>query len=357
MSIASRATVRRLLGVGVATLALSAASATTAFACEGGKGWTHNNGGHHYGHGSGPGSKTPTPSKDACEFSWDGKSWSSAYSFDDTNLTPDANGKISVRVKADNPNDTCTVSLASYLAQGPTFATSGTQVLHDFATVHVSGRQSGTLTVAVPNATCYGQIDLYHGSTEYDGKTGEGHGPAPHGPNGAVIGSALIASWNGPSNGGQDCTQDTSATGGTTGGTTGGDTTGGTTSGSTGGDTSGTTGGDTTGGDTSGSTTSGSTGGDTSGSTGSTTSGSTGGDTTGGTATPTPTPTTSSKSGSTTGGSTSTPTVDATSTGKSGGGLAETGASNVVPIAGGAAVLLLAGGGVVFATRRRAQRH
>ncbi|BBB02094.1 hypothetical protein RVR_9813 [Actinacidiphila reveromycinica] len=147
----------------------------------------------------GPGG-TPAPGG-TCAFTVGGKSWTPGQGL--ASIKPSDDGKITIGVTAES--GTCTVSLAAYLAQGPDFASSGQQVLTDFSTVTVQRHQQGKLTVTAPATGCFAQIDLYKGSTEYDGKSGAGHGPAPHGPNGSVIGSNLLASWNGPV-GGKDCT-------------------------------------------------------------------------------------------------------------------------------------------------------
>ncbi|RRR75716.1 hypothetical protein, partial [Streptomyces sp. RP5T] len=203
MSIARRVTMRRLLGTGAATLAFSAALASVASAsdCPGGKGW--GNGGH-YQPGTGAGSKTET---DRCEFSLDGKNFYASVKVDDQNLKPGDDGKVHVKVRAAGDASTCTASLASYLAHGPTFATSGEQVFHDFDTVTVKAGSVDTLDVAIPDAGCYGQVDLYRGNTKFDGKLdandGFTHGDLPKGPDHPVIKDKLIAAWNG---GTKDCT-------------------------------------------------------------------------------------------------------------------------------------------------------
>ncbi|WP_327286961.1 hypothetical protein [Streptomyces sp. NBC_01198] len=145
----------------------------------------------------GPGKQS---SGDHCSFTVDGKPWTAGQGL--SSITPTADGKISIGVKGSG--GACTVSLAAYLAHGADFASSGQQVLTDFATVSLAKREHGTLTITAPIAGCFAQIDLYKGSTEYDGGTGAGHGPAPKGPDGAVIGGNLLASWNGPV-GGKDC--------------------------------------------------------------------------------------------------------------------------------------------------------
>ncbi|MEU9166781.1 LAETG motif-containing sortase-dependent surface protein [Streptomyces sp. NPDC048420] len=203
MSIARRVTMRRLLGTGAATLAFSAALASVASAsdCPGGKGWEN---GGHYQPGTGAGSKTET---DRCEFSLDGKNFYASVKVDDQNLKPGDDGKVHVKVRAAGDASTCTASLASYLAHGPTFATSGEQVFHDFDTVTVKAGSVDSLDVAIPDAGCYGQVDLYRGNTKFDGKLdandGFTHGDLPKGPDHPVIKDKLIAAWNG---GTKDCT-------------------------------------------------------------------------------------------------------------------------------------------------------
>lgn len=155
----------------------------------------------HKGPGGTPGAD------DKCVFTVGGRTWTPGQGL--ASIKPSDDGRIDIGVAADG--GTCTVSLAVYLAQGPDFASSGQQVLTDFSTVTVQRHKKGTLSVTAPATGCFAQIDLYKGSTEYDGATGEGHGPAPHGPNGSVIGSNLLASWNGPT-GGKDCTATTPPT-------------------------------------------------------------------------------------------------------------------------------------------------
>jgi hypothetical protein len=276
----------------------------------------------------GPGKKSS--SDDKCTFKVNGQPWAPGQGL--ASIKPSDDGKIVIDVAA--KGGSCTVSLAAYLAQGADFAHSGQQVLTDFSTVSLRKHKHGTLSVSAPATGCFAQIDLYKGSTEYDGQSGDGHGPAPHGPDGAVIGSNLLASWNGPT-GGKDCTTQTGSTTGstTTGGTTGSTTTGGTTGSTT---TGGTTGSTTTGG-TTGSTTTG----------GTTSGGTTGGDSTGtttGGSTPSSTPTSSAPAVD----DTSSPSPSAT------GSLAHTGGgSDTGLIAGLAVALVAAGGGVTFAVRRR----
>jgi LPXTG-motif cell wall-anchored protein len=200
---------RRLLGTGAASLVLcaaSVASATGAFAhgSPGGEGW---GGGDSYRPGTGAGTATET---DRCQFSLDGTTFTDSVKVDDQNLKPSEDGKVHIKVRAAADAASCTASLASYLAHGSTFATSGKQVFVDFDTVTVKGDQIDSLDIAVPDEGCFAQIDLYRGAVRYDGQpnTGDGveHGPLPEGPDGAVINDKLIAAWNG---GTKDCTSTT----------------------------------------------------------------------------------------------------------------------------------------------------
>ncbi|MFJ2905794.1 LAETG motif-containing sortase-dependent surface protein [Streptomyces sp. NPDC087212] len=204
MSIASRVTARRLLGTGAASLVLCAAtvaSASGAFAQDGGNGapggdgWKHGGG---YRPGTGAGTVTET---DRCQFSLDGATFSDSVSVDDQKLKPTEDGKVHITVRAAGDATTCTASLASYLTQGATFATSGDQVFVDFDTVTVKAGQTESLDIAVPDAGCFAQIDLYRGAVKFDGKLdakdGLTHGDLPKGPDGKVIKDKLIAAWNG----------------------------------------------------------------------------------------------------------------------------------------------------------------
>ncbi|MEV5316673.1 LAETG motif-containing sortase-dependent surface protein [Streptomyces sp. NPDC052687] len=211
MSIARRVTARRLLGTGAAALALSAASVTCApgawaHGTPGGDGWKH---GGQYQPGTGAGTETAT---DRCQFSLDGANFFDSVKVDDQNLKPSADGKVHITVRAAADAATCTASLASYLAHGPTFATSGEQVFVDFDTVTVKPGATDTLDIAVPDAGCFAQIDLYRGAVKYDGKLdandGFEHGELPKGPDRPVIKDKLIAAWNG---GTKDCTTETPA--------------------------------------------------------------------------------------------------------------------------------------------------
>ncbi|WP_314221721.1 LAETG motif-containing sortase-dependent surface protein [Streptomyces zaehneri] len=207
MSIARRVTVRRLLGTGAASLTLCAASvaaASGAFASTGtpgGDGWKS---GGQYQPGTGAGTETGT---DRCQFSLDGAHFYDSVRVDDQNLRPTEDGKIHVKVRAAGDASTCTASLASYLAHGSSFGTSGEQVFVDFDSVTVKPGQTDTLDIAVPDAGCFAQIDLYRGAVKFDGKLdakdGFVHGDLPKGPDRPVIKDKLIAAWNG---GTKDCT-------------------------------------------------------------------------------------------------------------------------------------------------------
>ncbi|MEU6373646.1 LAETG motif-containing sortase-dependent surface protein [Streptomyces sp. NPDC046909] len=209
MSIARRVIVRRLLGTGAATLAICAATASVAAAsdCPGGKGWDD---GGSYKPGTGAGTETGT---ELCEFSLDGKNFFPSVKVDDQNLKPTEDGKVHVTVRTAGNASTCTASLASYRAHGPTFATSGEQVFHDFDTVTVKAGGTDTLDIAIPDLGCYAQVDLYRGATKFDGKLdandGFQHGDLPKGPDHPVIKDKLIAAWNG---GTKDCTSQPSPT-------------------------------------------------------------------------------------------------------------------------------------------------
>ena len=91
------------------------------------------------------------------------------------------------------PGVALTVSLNSYSAEGPTWETSGNQVLvdHDQFTIDAE-HLSGDLAVTEP--PCYYQTDLYWGSTLFDGTDGK----APHYPD-TNTPSGLIAHRGGGS--------------------------------------------------------------------------------------------------------------------------------------------------------------
>jgi len=207
MSIARRVTVRRLLGTGVTSLALCAATvaaASGAWATDGahgGDGWKS---GGSYKPGTGAGTKTET---DRCQFSLDGTDFFDSVKVDDQTLKPTDDGKVHVKVRTAGDATTCTASLASYLAHGSSFATSGEQVFVDFDSVTVKQGQTESLDIAVPDASCFAQVDLYRGAVKFDGKLdakdGFEHGDLPKGPDHPVIKDKLIAGWNG---GTKDCT-------------------------------------------------------------------------------------------------------------------------------------------------------
>ncbi|MDT0438884.1 MULTISPECIES: LAETG motif-containing sortase-dependent surface protein [Streptomyces] len=208
MSTLSRVTARRLLGTGAASLVLCAAtvaSASGAWAhgAPGGDGWKHGGG---YRPGSGAGTATGT---DRCQFSLDGSGFADSVRVDDQNLKPTEDGKVHIRVRAAGDAAGCTASLASYLAHGSSFKTSGEQVFVDFDTVTVRPGKTDSLDIAVPDAGCFAQIDLYRGAVKFDGRTdaqdGLQHGDLPKGPDRPVIKDKLIAAWNG---GTRDCTAD-----------------------------------------------------------------------------------------------------------------------------------------------------
>lgn len=212
MSIARRVIARRLLGTGAASLALCAATVASAsgawaYGAPGGDGWKT---GGTYQPGTGAGTETAT---DRCQFSLDGANFYDSVKVDDQNLKVTDDGKVHVKVRAAADATTCTASLASYLAHGATFATSGEQVFVDFDTVTVKPGQTDSLDIAVPDAGCFAQIDLYRGAVKFDGKLdandGFVHGDVPKGPDRPVIKDKLIAAWNG---GTKDCTTEPPAT-------------------------------------------------------------------------------------------------------------------------------------------------
>ncbi|MFF3990502.1 LAETG motif-containing sortase-dependent surface protein [Streptomyces sp. NPDC001797] len=205
MSIARHVTARRLLGTGFASFALCAASVAGASGAwahgtPGGDGWKS---GGHYSPGTGAGTETGT---DKCQFSIDGSNFFDSVKVDDQNLKVTDDGKVHLKVRAAADAASCTASLASYIAHGPSFATSGQQIFVDFDSVTVKQGQTDSLDIAVPDAGCFAQIDLYRGATKFDGNKdandGFEHGDLPAGPDHAVIKDKLIASWNG---GTKDC--------------------------------------------------------------------------------------------------------------------------------------------------------
>ncbi len=133
-----------------------------------------------------------TPTCDTSLFTWN--VWSGQNTWALTSVT--VNPKAGVTIPSG-----CTVafSLNSYNAQGPTWATSGTQSLLDHESITLSAQNpTGALTVEKP--ACYGQTDFYAGSTPFDGKDGA----LPHYSD-SVTPTGLIA-W---SNGGQACSEPT----------------------------------------------------------------------------------------------------------------------------------------------------
>ncbi|MFJ1873291.1 LAETG motif-containing sortase-dependent surface protein [Streptomyces chartreusis] len=210
MSIARRVIARRLLGTGAASLALCAATVASASGAwahgsHGGDGWKS---GGSYEPGTGAGTETAT---DRCQFSLDGSNFYDSVKVDDQNLKVTDDGKVHIKVRAAADATTCAASLASYLAHGATFATSGEQVFVDFDTVTVKPGGTDSLDIAVPDAGCFAQIDLYRGAVKFDGKLdandGFEHGDLPKGPDRPVIKDKLIAAWNG---GSKDCTTEPS---------------------------------------------------------------------------------------------------------------------------------------------------
>ncbi|MBA2807655.1 LPXTG cell wall anchor domain-containing protein [Streptomyces sp. KM273126] len=191
-----------MLGTGAAALALTAVTTGAAWATgtPGGDGW----GTKTYTPGKGAGTVTEA---DRCQFSLDGANFYDSVKVDDQNLRPTDDGKVHIKVRTAGDATTCTASLASYQAHGPTFATSGEQVFIDFDTVTVKSGRTDSLDIAVPDAGCYAQIDLYRGAVKFDGKPdandGFEHGELPKGPDRPVIKDKLIAAWNG---GTKDCT-------------------------------------------------------------------------------------------------------------------------------------------------------
>ncbi|MFD3605903.1 hypothetical protein, partial [Streptomyces sp. NPDC058656] len=134
-----------------------------------------------------------------------GADWTSQGGFRSWDTVP---GPVEVRLApGQKVADGCKypVSLAEYTTEGPNWATSGRQTMVDKATVYltaadVAGDDDAKRTwqkLAVKLPDCYGQIDLYGDDIAYDGKTGEGHGPAPYQPDGVNTPYHLIAAWNG----------------------------------------------------------------------------------------------------------------------------------------------------------------
>ncbi|OIJ62758.1 hypothetical protein [Streptomyces mangrovisoli] len=134
-----------------------------------------------------------------------GQDWTSQGGFHAWDTVP---GTVEVRLApGQTVADGCTypVSLAEYTTEGPNWNTSGHQTLVDKATVRltsadVAGNDDSGHTwqkLSVKSPDCYGQIDLYGDDVTYDGKTGDGHGPAPSQPDNVLTPYHLIAAWNG----------------------------------------------------------------------------------------------------------------------------------------------------------------
>jgi hypothetical protein len=97
---------------------------------------------------------------------------------------------VSVRLGSKSKTVSCDVSLHSYATEGATWATSGTQTVVGFATIHLTATAQ---TLSVQGATCFGQNELVIGSKKYDGTDGA----LPHFPNGVFGKSVTIATWSG----------------------------------------------------------------------------------------------------------------------------------------------------------------
>ncbi|ALV36024.1 hypothetical protein [Streptomyces sp. CdTB01] len=143
-----------------------------------------------------------------------GEDWTSQGGFHQWTAVP---GTVEVRLApGQTVGDGCKypVSLAEYTTEGSNWYTSGHQTLVDHATVYLTAADvadnsgDGKRTwqkLAVKTPDCYGQIDLYGDDVIYDGKSGDGHGPAPYEPDNIVTPYHLIAAWNG---GDKPCTPD-----------------------------------------------------------------------------------------------------------------------------------------------------
>lgn len=184
----------------------------------------------HDHHGTDTGYKTTSPkqhSDTACkvddnDVQWapvgaDGKALSAFHSADKFQAIPTGQEPVyGIEVKLAGATADCTgsipVSLASYGTHGKTWDESGgVQTFVDYATTTLSttphDASSHVLKVKLPGAPgqpCFGQIDLYFGTTIYDGKAGAGHGPLPDHDAGvsAPKSSELISAWNGADAGG-----------------------------------------------------------------------------------------------------------------------------------------------------------
>ncbi len=188
----------RLLASGTAALALLAgfSGAARADGTPPGRGWeTGDTAGYEPGDGAG----VVSPAG-ACEFSVDGVAWRGRVKLGPDRLKPGRDGTVRIRVRAAG-RESCVASLASYRTHGATWKSSGLQAFHDWDTVTVAGGAEGALRISVPDAGCFGQVDLYRDDVVYDGRLdardGRRHGPLPEGPDRPVIKERLIAAWNG----------------------------------------------------------------------------------------------------------------------------------------------------------------
>ncbi|GAA2047595.1 hypothetical protein GCM10009839_61050 [Catenulispora yoronensis] len=115
--------------------------------------------------------------------------------------------QVRLKDEAKECDGSIAVSLASYLAEGPDWKGSGPQRFLAYATTTLKkGQDVQTLTVSLPGTdgkkvACFGQLDLYFGTTIFDGQQKEGHGPLPENDDKKVVASPnphdLIAGWNG----------------------------------------------------------------------------------------------------------------------------------------------------------------
>ncbi|MEY9864017.1 hypothetical protein ABH935_009671 [Catenulispora sp. GAS73] len=174
----------------------------------------------HHSHDKKPGNATPATvcavSDDDVQYAPatpDGKSiigqWQNASGphHQYTALTDEPQFGIKVRLNPDLVSSSCQgsidVSLASYTAEHGTWETSGTQTFVDHSQTIPSlspAHPEELLKVKLPNTPggpCFGQIDLYFGTTVYDGV----HGALPHYPDSPTP-ERLITAWNGPDAGG-----------------------------------------------------------------------------------------------------------------------------------------------------------
>jgi hypothetical protein len=97
---------------------------------------------------------------------------------------------VSVRLGSKSKTVSCDVSLHSYATEGATWATSGTQTVVGFATIHLTPTAQ---TLSVQGSACFGQNELVLGTKKYDGSDGA----LPHFPNGVFGKSATLATWSG----------------------------------------------------------------------------------------------------------------------------------------------------------------